>query len=100
MEQINWEQLLAQVGVVSAGVAAVTFLVRNAMSTHWTKLELAAAQTAELKRRIDVELNRRMDDIDKRNEKGDKIHEDHSDRLTRVEESAKSAHHRLDRAGG
>lgn len=90
--ELNWEQVAAQAAVVGAGVAAVTYLVRNAMSTYWTKMELTAAKVVELERRLDI--------VDRRNEKGDEIHEEHADRIVRVEESVKSAHHRLDRAGG
>ena len=92
MNEINWEQLGAQIGVVAAGVAAVTYLVRNAMATYWTKLELQGSKLAE--------FERRFNEIDRRNEKGDLIHEEHADRITRAEEISKSAHQRLDRAGG
>ena len=92
MQDIDWAQIAAQAGVVSAGVAAVTYLVRNAMATYWTKLELQGSKL--------VELERRIDGIDRRNEKGDDIHDAHADRLSRVEQDTKSAHHRLDRAGG
>jgi len=88
---INWEQVAAQAAVVSAGVAAVTFLVRNAMATYWTKLELTATKL--------VELERRLDGLDRRSDKGDAVHEEHADRITRTEEGVKDAHKRLDRAG-
>ena len=91
-DNLDWGQLAAQAMLIGSGVTAVTYLVRNAMSTYWTKLELQGQKLVELEKRIDL--------VDRRNEKGDQIHEEHADRITRTEEGVKDAHKRLDRAGG
>lgn len=91
MDMINWEQVAAQATVVGLGVGAVTYLVRNAMATYWTKMERQAQQLQD--------YERRFGELDKRNELGDAIHREHDKDIAALQSDVKDAHKRLDRAG-
>jgi hypothetical protein len=79
MIHLDWGQLVAQGSLLGMAVGAIGWLVRQS-TTHRFKA-----------------LEDRVVAVEDQNEAGEKLHREQGERIRGVEESAKAAHHRLDR---